>query len=76
MMPKVSTFDKFARITCWMYFLKKIIKTTSSALIVDFESTKRLSLFYYGNKVKWRISKRVLQENKTHQILRKTNISY
>ena len=56
-------------------FLKKIIKT-SDALIVDFESTQQMSLFYYSNKVKWRISKRVLQENKTHQILRKTNISY
>ena len=29
-----------------------------------------------GNKAKGRISKRVLQENKTRQIPRKTNISY
>ena len=28
------------------------------------------------NKAKWRISKRVFQENKARQILRKTNISY
>ena len=29
-----------------------------------------------GNKAKGRISKRVLQENKIHQIFRKPNISY
>ena len=29
-----------------------------------------------GNKAKGRISKRVFQENKAHQIFRKTNISY
>ena len=29
-----------------------------------------------GNKVKGRISERVFQENKAHQIFRKTNISY
>ena len=29
-----------------------------------------------GNKAKGRISKRVFQENKAHQIFQKTNISY
>ena len=29
-----------------------------------------------GNKAKGRISKQVFQENKVHQIFRKTNISY
>ena len=29
-----------------------------------------------GNKAKGRISERVFQENKAHQIFRKTNISY
>ena len=29
-----------------------------------------------GNKAKGRISKRVFQENKAHQVFRKTNISY
>ena len=29
-----------------------------------------------GNKAKGRISKQVFQENKAHQIFRKTNISY
>ena len=29
---------------------------------------------YVGNKAKGRISERVFQENKTHQIFRKTNI--
>ena len=31
---------------------------------------------FVGNKAKGRISKRVFQENKTHQTFRKTNISY
>ena len=31
---------------------------------------------YVGNKAKGRISKRVFQENKARQILRKTDISY
>ena len=31
---------------------------------------------FVGNKVKGLISKRVLKENKAHQIFRKTNISY
>ena len=39
-----------------------------------------LSLLYnvriVGNKAKGRISKRIFQENKAHQIFRKTNISY
>ena len=35
----------------------------------------RISSFV-GNKAKWRILKRVFQENKTRQIFRKTNISY
>ena len=29
---------------------------------------------FVGNKAKWQISKRVLQENKARQILRKTKI--
>ena len=32
--------------------------------------------FIFGNKAKGQISKRVFQENKVHQIFRKTNISY
>ena len=31
---------------------------------------------FVGNKAKGRISKRVLQKNKSRQIFRKTNISY
>ena len=31
---------------------------------------------FAGNKAKGRISKRVLQKNKSRQIFRKTNISY
>ena len=31
---------------------------------------------HLGNKGKGQITKRLLQENKAHQILRKTNISY
>ena len=32
--------------------------------------------YFVGNKEKNRISKQVLQENKTHRIFRKMNISY
>ena len=34
------------------------------------------NMYGVGNKAKWRISKRVFQENKARQIFRKTNISY
>ena len=34
------------------------------------------NMYDVGNKAKWRISKRVFQENKARQIFRKTNISY
>ena len=35
-----------------------------------------IDAYIVANKAKGRISKRVFQENKAHQILRKTNISY
>ena len=35
-----------------------------------------ISFFLIGNKAKGRISKRVFQKSKAHQIFRKTNISY
>ena len=38
--------------------------------------SKNAILILVDNKAKWRISKRVFQENKARQIFRKTNISY
>ena len=48
-------------------------------LLVDKNWSNRstpLICLFVGNKAKWRISKRVFQENKARQIFRKTNISY
>ena len=44
----------------------------------NFHALKRsiAMLQFVFSKAKGRISKRVLQENKTHQIFRKTNFSY
>ena len=39
-------------------------------------SVKIITQQFVGNKAKGRITKRVFQENKARQILRKTNISY
>ena len=52
------------------YAAKKVISFTQ-VLLCPF-----LLLQFVGNKAKGRISKRVFQENKAHQILRKTNIFY
>ena len=56
-------------------FIKKLnsnVKNTRSILIFQ----RRILLQYVVNKAKERVSKRVFQENKVHQISRKTNISY
>ena len=47
--------------------------------VVKVDTFKSKNLIYgkfVGNKAKGRISKRMFQENKAHQIFRKTNISY
>ena len=43
---------------------------------INIKETMSLEQQIVGNKAKGRISKRVFQENKAHQIFRKTNISY
>ena len=44
--------------------------------LIFFKTNNDTRTYFIGNKVKARISKRVLQQNKAHQIFRKTNISY
>ena len=47
--------------------------------VVKVDTFKSKNLIYgkfVGNKAKGRISKRMFQENRAHQIFRKTNISY
>ena len=43
---------------------------------MEYMSASIRSEYFVGNKVKGRISKPVLQENKVRQIFRKTNLSY
>ena len=48
-----------------------------SWFIVGYKKRFRLFFHYFvGNKAQARISRRVFQDNKAHQIFRKTNISY
>ena len=61
-----------------LFLLVKYITTKFLLQIICAPSCKLyaiLLVYFFGNKEKGRISKRVFQENKARQIFRKTNIS-
>ena len=61
-----------------LFLLVKYITTKFLLQIICASSCKLyaiLLVYFFGNKEKGRISKRVFQENKARQIFRKTNIS-
>ena len=56
--------------------LSLIILITWPSFMTLWVIVQKTYLQILGNKAKWRISKRVLQESKARQIFRKTNIPF